>query len=168
MSDFSLFSVFDKMKWLKFVILIVLYTKSSHCKPSEKVSTFNENSIRLPGHTRPINYDVDLIVNVFNGTRTYSGKVNIKIAVDVATDVITLHNKGLNISQVTLTAMNNDELLNSIALDASRDFLMVKVDRQLVVGDEYSLEISFDGLLSTGKSGFYRMEYRNVESDEIR
>lgn len=159
------------MKWQKFVILIALYIGSSDCKPSEKVkvSTFDENSIRLPGHTRPINYDVELTVNVHNGTRTYSGKVKIKIAVDVATDVITLHNQGLDVSRVTVTAMNNDELPNSIALDAPREFLIVSlIDRQLIVGAEYSLEISFDGLISTGKSGFYRMEYKNIASDEIR
>jgi aminopeptidase N len=156
------------MKWWQCVILIVLYSSSCDCKPSDKNSAFDENSIRLPGHTRPINYDVELTVHVHNGTRTYSGKVNIKIAVDVATDVITLHNKGLDVIRVTVTAMNNDELLNTIALDSSREFLFVNVDRQLIVGSEYSLEIWFDGLISMGKSGFYRMEYRNIESNEIR
>lgn len=156
------------MKWLKFVILIALYSSSNDCKPSEKQSLLDEDSIRLPSHTRPINYDVELVVHVHNGTRTYSGKVNIKIAVDVATDVITLHNKGLDVSRVTVTAMNNDELQNSMTLDASRDFLFVNVDRQLIAGAEYSLEIWFDGLISMGKSGFYRMQYNNIENDEIR
>jgi aminopeptidase N len=157
------------MKWLKFVILIALYFSSgSDCKPSEKMSTVDENSIRLPSHTRPINYDVELTLHIHNGTKTYSGKVNIKIAVDVATDVITLHNKGLDVSRVALTAMTNDELQNTIALDASKDFLLVNVERQLIVGAEYSLEIWFDGLISTGMSGFYTMQYSDIENGEIR
>lgn len=153
------------MKWMKFVILIALFLSSCDCKPSEVV---DENSIRLPGQTRPINYDVELNVHVHNGTRTYNGKVNIKIAVDVATDVITLHNKGLDVSQVTVTAMNNDELPNTIALDASRDFLFVNVDRQLVVGEEYSLEILFNGLTSTSMAGFYQMKYVDEKTKEIK
>jgi hypothetical protein len=146
------------------VFLIVLYLSGCSCKPAKQA---DETSIRLPGHTRPLNYDVNLAVHVFNGTREYSGKVKIQIACVVATDVITLHNKGLQISRVTVTDKNNFELHESIAFDASRDFLFVNLERQLIVGDEYSLEISFDGFISMGQSGFYRMEYKNVESGEV-
>lgn len=161
---FSLCSQVLRMK-LKFVVLIVLNLSGSFCNPHEKAEV---DSIRLPGHTRPINYHVDLTMHVHNGTRVYGGNVKIKIVCDVATDVITLHNKGLNISIFAVKAMNNEELAKSITLDASRDFLFVNLDRQLTVGDEYFLYIFFDGLLSMGKSGFYRMDYKNVESGETK
>lgn len=112
------------------------------------------SSIRFPGNTQPLNYDVQLTVHVHNGTREYSGKVAIKIVCNEATDVITLHNKDLTISKASVTAMNKDELQNSIAFDTSRDFLLVNLNRQLTVGDEYSLEISFEGLFSMEANGF--------------
>ena len=148
---------------LKIVVLIVVNLSGIFCNPHVKTEV---DSIRLPGHTRPINYNVDLTMHVHNGTRVYSGNVKIKIICDVATDVITLHNKGLGISIFAVKAMNNEELAKSIAFDASRDFLFINLDRQLTVGDEYFLYVFFDGLISMGKTGIYRMDYKNVESGE--
>jgi aminopeptidase N len=158
------------MKWLMFVILTAL-SFGVDCKPSvdsENFAVLEENSIRLPEHTRPTNYDIELRVNIHNGTTPYSGKVIIKIAVDIETDVITLHNKGLSVSRVTVTDKFNDELQNTIAFDATKDFLFINVDRLLTVGDEYSLEILFDGVISQTTNGFYRTSYRNIATDEIR
>lgn len=156
------------MKWFKFVIFIAAIINVD-CKPdTENFVALDDGSIRLPNHTRPINYDIELSVNIHNGTRSYSGRANINIAVDIATDVIALHNKGLNIGQVRVIDTNDEELTSTIEHDAARDFLIVKVERLLTVGDEYSVEILFNGMISQSTSGFYRMSYRNIESKEIR
>lgn len=151
------------MNWLKSLVIFAVFLSGIDCLPTKQ--DFVEDSIRLPGHTRPLHYDVDLTFHVHNGTRNYSGKVIIKIICDLPTDVITLHNKGLTISKVLV---NGEELTNSITLDKSKDFLFINLERQLTVGNEYSVEIWFEGLISLGQSGLYRTEYTNVESGEIR
>lgn len=165
------FCVIVEMKWLKLVILIALVLSELDCKPhvgNESFADIEGDSIRLPGHTRPINYDVELNVNVHNGSTPYSGKVTIRITVDTATDVITLHNKGLLLTQVKVLDANNEELQNTVELDTVKDFLKIKVDSALTVGNEYTLEISFNGVISMDSNGFYRMSYRNIETNEMR
>jgi aminopeptidase N len=155
------------MKWLKFVILIVASSAViSECKPRSALD--DESSIRLPTNTRPENYDIELNVNIHDGNRAYNGKVKISIVVDAATNVITLHNKGLIITQARITDENDDELQSTLEFDEARDFLHVVVESVLVVGAKYSLEISFNGAISEGTNGFYQMSYRDVESDEIK
>lgn len=153
------------MKLFEFVIAITLCLLIDGKKQS---FSLDDDSIRLPGHTRPINYDIDLTVNIHNGSTPYSAKVLIRIAVDIATDVITLHNKGLSITQLTVTDKNNDEVMSTIELDSARDFLFINLESHLTVGDEYFLDISFVGEVSQGTSGFYRMSYTNVATNEIR
>lgn len=160
------------MKWLKFIILIVLCFNCIDCKPhvkSETLDDADEDSIRLPGQTRPINYDVELNVNVHNGSTPYSGKVTIGITVDAATDVITLHNKGLLVTEVKVLDVNNEELENTVELDTVKAFLKIKVDSAaLVVGNEYTLEITFTGAIALASNGFYQTSYKSIETSEIR
>lgn len=154
------------------MIFMALCLSSYDCKPrGESEAVFDlddEDSIRLPGHTRPLNYDVELVVNVHNGSTEYTGKVSIKIAVDVATDVITLHSKELNVIVAKVFNNANEELQNTVELDTTKDFLKINVESALVVGDEYTLEFSFSGDIALTTVGFYRISYRNVTSNEIR
>lgn len=159
-----------EIMWFKCVVLLALCLNLD-CKPhsgGENVVELDEDSIRLPGNTRPINYDIELDVNVHDGSTPYEGKVIIKIAVDVATDVITLHNKGLSVTRVKVIDLNSEEIANTHELDQARDFLNINVDGLLTVGSEYFLEISFSGEIAQATSGFYRMSYGNVKSNEIR
>lgn len=164
--------VFRVMKWVKCLIFMALCLSSFDCKPHGEneavVDLDDEDSIRLPGHTRPLNYDVELVVNVHNGSTEYTGKVTIKIAVVVATDVITLHSKELKDITAKVFDKANEELQNTVALDTTKDFLKINVERALVVGNEYSLEISFSGDIALSTVGFYRISYRDVKSNEIR
>ena len=80
--------------------------------------------------------------------------MTIKITVDVATDIITLYNKGLKVLDMKVTDRNNDELEKTVKMNKAKDFLIINVERLLNVGDEYTytLEISFNG---------FRYIYRN-------
>ena len=156
------------MKWFKFVIFIAFNLSGFGCFPPSGVAKFDEDSFRLPGHTRPINYDIELAFNIHNGSLPYVGKVVITIVVDVATDVITLHNKGLTVAEVKVIDKDKELLGNDFVVETARDFLFVNVDKTLNVGDNYTLEISFNGRISTANNGIFRTSYRNVESNEIR
>lgn len=166
--------VYQVMKWLKCLIFLAFCMIGFECKPhGESEAAFDledEDSFRLPGHTRPLNYDVELNVNVHNGSTGYTGRVTIKIAVDFETNVITLHNKGLNVIVAKVFNNANEELQNTVELDATKDFLKINLDSGLVVGDEYTLDISFSGNIALSTVGFYRISYTDVTSpsNEIR
>lgn len=132
------------------------------------VAVCAQASIRLPANTRPLNYNIELNVNIHNGTLPYEAKVEIKIAVDIAANAITLHNKGLIVTTARVIDKNGEDSFVSFSLDAERDFIFINVDKALIVGDEYTLEISFKGSIATSSAGFYRMSYTDVASNEIR
>lgn len=145
--------------WFKFAVLIAV---------GFSAGAVAQESIRLPGHTRPLHYDIELNVNIHNGSLPYVAKVVIKIAVDVSTDVITLHNKGLPVTGVKVIDKTGEDSYDRLSRDISRDFLFITVDKALIVGDEYTLEVSFNGNIATSNTGFYRMSYRKTETNEIR
>lgn len=151
------------------MILIALCLNGFDCKPYIDGAESDGESIRLPGNTRPVNYDIELNVGVHDGSTSYTGKVRITIAIDVASDVITLHSKGLTVIEVKVLDKASELVGNTHVLDPALDFLIVTVERLLAVGDEYILEISFTGdITETSTSGFYRMSYRDVETNEMR
>lgn len=158
------------MKWINFVILIVLFWRCSDCRPHDSGSfstVFDNKSIRLFGQTRPINYDVELSVNFHNESTPYNGKVAIRIVVVEATDVIILHNKGLVVERLRVVDKKGEELLNSFDIDTTRDCMSINVERLLIVDEEYIIEIDFNGFISMNTTGFYKMGYRNVETGKI-
>jgi aminopeptidase N len=160
------------MKFLEFVILVILlHIRCSECAPfveSESITDLDEASIRLPASTRPINYDIELRVNI-QDFAPYTGSVTITIVVDEATDVITLHSKSLQVQTVKVLNEAREEIPCSHALDATKDFLVVTIeDASLVVGAEYALEISFSGSINEAQTGFYRTSYRDIVSNETR
>lgn len=162
-----------EMKFINFVILIALCLRGGSAKPQTKIADDKiiadvEDSIRLPSHTRPINYDIEVTVNIHNGSSAYSGNVFIAIIVDVATDVITLHNKGLSVESVTVRGSNNVVLPSSFESDAAKDFLIISVETLLTVDDLFSIEIQFNGEISSDANGFYKMSYRDAVTNEVR
>jgi Peptidase M1 N-terminal domain len=160
------------MKCFELVILvIVMHIRCFDSAPfveSESSTDLDEASIRLPANTRPINYDIELSVNI-QDFEPYTGSVTITIVVDEATDVITLHSKSLQVQTVKVLNEAREEIPCSHSLDATKDFLLVTIeDASLVVGAKYVLEISFSGYISSAQSGFYRTSYRDIASDETR
>lgn len=160
------------MKWLKFTIfLVALHIRNFDGAPfveSESSTDLDEDSIRLPNSTRPINYDIELSVNVHE-FEPYTGSVTITIVVDEATDVIVLHSKGLQVETVRVRNEEEKEMPSSHQLDLTKDFLIVTIeDSPLIVASKYTLEISFKGSFSSTQSGFYRTSYRDVVSSETR
>jgi aminopeptidase N len=162
------------MKWYKFLILIVvLHMQHFDAAPfaeNESIADLDdEDSIRLPASTRPINYDIELSVNI-QDFAPYTGTVTITIIVDEATDVITLHSKALQVKTVNVLDSLSEEIPSTYVLDATKDFLIVTIGgRSLIVGDKYTLEISFEGSISsTTQLGFYRTSYRDIVTNETR
>ncbi|KAJ6646807.1 Aminopeptidase N, partial [Pseudolycoriella hygida] len=116
---------------------------------------------RLPKTSKPIRYDISLTTNVHNGERAFSGSVIIDIEITRDTDVITLHNNGLTPISVRLYGNDVDDIPHLTSSDPSRSFFFITTQgRTLLVGELYSIEIIYSGLLQTSMSGFYLSSYR--------
>lgn len=156
------------MKCLYIVILITLCcNSSSNCSRVGHVNFSGLSSSKLPHETRPINYIVTLNVNIHNGSLPFDGRVMVRVVADVATDVITLNSKGISVKEARVFNKDDSEVQRGFELDAETDSIHIYVDRPLTVGDEYLVEISYNGFISTSKNGFHRVAYR-APDDAIR
>lgn len=156
------------MKCLYIVILITLCCNSSNCSRVGHANFSGLSSSKLPHETRPINYIVTLNVNIHNGSLPFDGRVMVRVVADVATDVITLNSRGLSVKEARVFDEDDSEMQRGFELDTERDFIYINVDRPLTVGDEYLVQISYNGFISTSKNGFHRVAYRAPDDDAIR
>lgn len=147
------------MNWLKSGILIVAVLSAVLAAPT----TFaDEDSSRLPKTSIPIHYDLQLRSNVHLGQRAFEGTVRIEIEIVQDTDVITLHNRRLNVTEVKLYDSSDVEVdILSYDEDLTKEFLHIRLNPGVLnAKDHFTVEISYNGQLSTGTDGFYRSSYK--------
>jgi aminopeptidase N len=126
-------------------------------------------SYRLPNDTIPIRYDIQLTTRVDEGNFDFTGNVKINLRIVTQTNTITIHSKQLTILST--------ELRNSVGgvigtqpatLDPVTEFLTVQtLVGQLAAGQEYVLEINYNGILRQDDQGFYRSSYVNGQGQTM-
>lgn len=145
------------MKWLTSGILFVVLITTAAAAPTPFAE---DDPLRLPKSSIPISYDLSLTTNVHTGDRAFSGNVKIEIEVMQDTNVITLHNSGLTIESLKLFSSNGDEVETSFDEEKDKNFVHLRTSsRTLMVGEIFTVEGTFAGLLDTGTNGFYRSSY---------
>lgn len=149
------------MRWLKSGILLVVLISTVKAAPLTEAEN-EDDPLRLPKTSAPINYDIELTTNVHAGQTAFTGFVKIEIEIVENTDSITLHNRGLTIAEVKLVNYDGEEFGVVSRADTQKQFVIIEgLDRplQLRAGEIYRIEISYRGQLSLGTSGFYRSSY---------
>lgn len=148
-----------EMKWLKSGIFLVVFLSSLWAAPTPFAD--DDGSLRLPKTSIPLHYDITLTTTVHLGQRAFNGIVKIEIEIVENTNLITLHNRGLEVQSATLK-MENDTLVTvTISDDKAKEFLNIRsATRELLAGEKFTLELEYSGLLQLGTSGFYRSSYR--------
>lgn len=118
---------------------------------------------RLPNTTKPEAYVVDLTTNIHDGVYNFVGTVAIDIVVLEPTPVITLHQRQLTISFITLESLPSSGTTIPLAphyYDPISEFLSIPLEfGTLVVNGRYRLTIIYTGILRTDEAGFYRSSY---------
>lgn len=118
---------------------------------------------RLSGDTEPLAYGLRMVPRYDkDGDRyTVDGQVEILIKVNRFTQNIKMHAKDLLITSVTVTEVVTETELPVDSHDVDRDneLLLVYVGKNLLVGRQYDVRITFRGLLRTDMTGFYRSTY---------
>ena len=157
---------------LVFLIGIVLTLSETSALPSvllksEQVSplAIDDQPWKLPKTSKPISYDLHLNTDIHTGSLAFSGNVRIKIEILEATFALSLHNDGLEVTDVKVIDKSGNELKNSYKMDG---YFKITLESAFFLSRrEYTLDITFKGQLRTGTSGFYRTYYQ-VESNTTR
>jgi len=117
--------------------------------------------VLLPSDVEPVKYDLTLEPDLERFT--FEGVVKIDVKVNVATEVVSVHQKQLVISEAKFTpseagakAMEAEEITLKVK-DMTATFGFAEV---LPVGDGV-LEIKFRGILNDQMAGFYRSKYKD-------
>lgn len=133
---------------------------------------------RLPNDTYPLRYDLELTTYIHLEDEEpeegetiaqkfrFDGKVTIEVSIRNATDMITVHSRGLSITSSSLVEKETEDTVDyEIETQTEFDFLTFKTEEMLVEGKVYILEISFFGELGRF-SGFYRSSYTDEDGNE--
>ncbi|XP_060073379.1 aminopeptidase Ey-like [Ylistrum balloti] len=124
---------------------------------------------RLPTSVKPLHYELNLRPEMYNDkpeTFTFNGTVAIKVECKSPTDNITLHIATQNLTTTpTVEASDNTEVSPVVlhtTRDVTRQFLIMTLDKPLVVGNQYVIQLAFEDRLSnTVLLGMYVSTYRD-------
>jgi aminopeptidase N len=117
---------------------------------------------RLPNDTRPLKYEVFIKTDVDKAIFEFDGRVRILVRALEETSTVTLQYRDMSIVNVDL--LNSDgEVINfnlpfEFVQPVSLEFLRIKLPQMMNVGDEFLLEILYNGTMQSQFSGtgFYR------------
>ncbi|XP_011213465.2 aminopeptidase N [Bactrocera dorsalis] len=122
---------------------------------------------RLPNNTEPIHYDIELTTNVHNGTRNFTGKVQILFNVVEDTRTIVVHARELEDFQASIRNGSGIEYALVPTYELEREFLSLTPQLATVSlnkGTNWTLTISYKGELHTAYSGFHIIPYTDAEN----
>lgn len=126
--------------------------------------------VRLPTSVEPLYYDLELQPFMYSGNPdefSFRGYVSVAILCHQPTDNVTLHANKLNILEgsVTFSATSSPAVTSSSPAmtsweeDKERQFLVVHLDREMKVGERYTLTLNFTGPLKDDLHGLYLSSY---------
>lgn len=118
---------------------------------------------RLPNDVIPLEYDVTIKPNMFNGNPdsfSFEGNVKIKIECKTPTNKVILHGNMLTISNVKFGAIaDSKRTLPAPEFDPQRQFLTFRLNEFLQTSKTYELSMDFRGPLKNDMKGLYLSSY---------
>ncbi|KAL5020570.1 hypothetical protein ScPMuIL_003462 [Solemya velum] len=124
---------------------------------------------QLPRNMKPFLYNLELKPNLYYcdpANCTFDGYVKIHMTCLHPSNNITLHMEGLTIHDETVRLGTGDETsaapyYSSYTVDEEREFLVLHLEGETLVGENYWVEMKFSGPLKNNSlSGFYLSSYR--------
>uniref|UniRef100_T1PH43 Aminopeptidase n=1 Tax=Musca domestica TaxID=7370 RepID=T1PH43_MUSDO len=123
---------------------------------------------RLPNNTLPIHYDVELTTNVHDGTKKFTGKVQIDVTIVEATTTLVLHKRQLNILSAKIESATSASEDLTISYEEEREFLTLtrKTNVNFEKDTEWKVTLEYEGELRTDNGGFYLSTYTDADGNE--
>lgn len=140
---------------------------SNQITPRKLSNEKNAINYRLPNNTRPLHYDIHLTTHVHDSEFEFEGHVIVKFELKSApVNEITLHMKKLKNLQVKLLDINKNVIQNNLDYDVDdvTDFLTIKTQNSLTIGQNYYLEFDYTSELRDDNLGFYKSSYVNEQN----
>ncbi|NWR71232.1 TRHDE protein, partial [Centropus unirufus] len=114
---------------------------------------------RLPGHLRPLHYN--LMLSIFMENFTFSGEVNVQLEVLNTSRYVVLHAHRMHIEAVRVA---EDKLAGGVQVARSffypqTQVFVVVLNRSLEVQRSYNLKIIYNALIENELLGFFRSSY---------
>lgn len=123
----------------------------------------NDDVGRLPGDTEPLAYGLRLVPRYDQGDDryTFTGQVEITIKVNRITPNITMHAKDMRITSAGVTEVETgiDLKVDSHVIFRDEELLVIYMGKNLLVGRQYEVRMTFHGYLRTDMTGFYKSTY---------
>ncbi|MCC5951636.1 MAG: M1 family metallopeptidase [Acidimicrobiia bacterium] len=127
----------------------------------EPTSTEEWERYRLPRHSRPVRYDLELRPDL--GQATFSGTAAIEVEVLEATNTLVCNAADLEIHRVWIEGSDGGHIEPElVALDPATERLTVEAAAVLDPG-HWTLHLAFDGILNERLAGFYRSTFRGPD-----
>ncbi|XP_050466427.1 aminopeptidase N-like isoform X2 [Cataglyphis hispanica] len=133
-------------------------------------SNDKEINYRLPGHTKPLFYDIKLNPHLEPDNFMFDGEVLVSIKILSSTRTLMLHTKELIIDENATFLKTADEFNFYIPTTHHHnnltEMLSLKFDENLLTG-YYILYLKFTGILNDRSCGFYRSSYTNDAKNTV-
>ncbi|XP_071411232.1 glutamyl aminopeptidase [Pithys albifrons albifrons] len=138
------------------------------CPPKDD-DTGDWRHFRLPTYVKPIHYDLEIKPEM--EADTYSGTVNISIALEKPTSYLWLHLRETKITEMpTLQKSSGQQITVNDCFEYNpQEYIVMKAAAELPVtgeNDPYMLTLKFQGWLNGSLVGFYRTTY--TENGQIK
>lgn len=125
---------------------------------------------RLPNHTKPLSYHLQLNPHLTSDNFTFDGKVLVHIEILNQTRTLTLHTKKLIIDENATFLKTNAGFDFHVPTTYDRsnltELLTLGFDKELPTG-HYILHLKFSGTLNDRSYGFYRSSYINDAGNTV-
>lgn len=129
-----------------------------------------EINYRLPSHTKPLFYRLQLNPHLTSDNFTFDGEVLVNIEILNQTRTLTLHTKKLIIDENATFLKTNAgfDFYVPTTYDSNNltELLTLGFDKELPTG-HYILYLKFAGTLNDRSYGFYRSSYINDAGDTV-
>lgn len=134
------------------------------CTPSTDASG-DWSNFRLPTYVNPVHYDLHLEPNLVDDT--YTGTVDIHVAVSKPTRHLWLHIRETFVSAMPRLKLSKDGVETDVAVKSCfeykhHEYVVVEATSELPItgpGEQYVLSLDFQGWLNGSVVGFYRVIY---------
>lgn len=125
------------------------------------VDPYDGISYRLPNTTVPLSYSIWLSTDIHEGDFGFDGEVTIHFQCIETTSELVLQYRMLTIDTVALFDSNNNLIEDDVPWyqNETVEFLVITPTRQLMQGQEYSVNVRYNGTINDNGLGIYRAWY---------
>lgn len=126
-------------------------------------------SYRLPNDTVPLTYDIFLSTDIHRGEFAFDGRAIIRFEVVEETEQVTMQFRMMTIHNVSLFDTDNQLIEENVAFEQNHtvEFLHVRPTQQLLVGQQYFVQVFYNATIRNDGLGFYRASYIDPEGNQV-